>query len=66
MPQRTRFGRSLRGIGIAVSFALTVVAGGLIGYKVGEKLGLSPIGLLVGLFFGFSGAVFGLYSRYAE
>lgn len=57
---------SLKAIGIGSGIAFSVLAGGFLGYKVGEHFGMEEVGLTFGLFGGFFGAVYNIVRTFSE
>ncbi|MFP4005132.1 MAG: AtpZ/AtpI family protein [Candidatus Hadarchaeia archaeon] len=59
------FPEAVKAIGVGMEIAVSVVGGGLIGYKLGEKFGFIPLGLAAGLIIGLIGAVYGTYQIFS-
>lgn len=55
-----------KAIAVGSGIAFSVIAGGFIGYKVGETIGLEAIGLIVGLILGLVAALRGVIKTFSE
>lgn len=51
----------VRAIGVGSEIAFSVLGGGFLGYKAGEQFEMSSIGLVLGVFIGFIGGIYGVY-----
>lgn len=55
-----------KGIAVGSGIAFSVIAGGFIGYKLGQTVDLGPIGLIVGLLLGLVAALRGVINAFPE
>ncbi|KXA88731.1 hypothetical protein AKJ57_06400 [candidate division MSBL1 archaeon SCGC-AAA259A05] len=57
---------ALKAIGVGSGIAFSVLAGGFLGYKVGEYFRLEAVGLILGLFGGFFGALYNVARMFSK
>lgn len=55
-----------KAIGVGSGVAFSVIAGGFIGYKLGETVGLGAVGLTIGLLIGLVAALRGVVKAFSE
>lgn len=54
-----------KAIGVGTGLALSVIAGGFIGYKLGQLAGLEIVGLIIGLIGGLTGGLSSIFKAFS-